>query len=75
MNYVNLQSKITKRSKNITAMQEELASMREENTTRYNAVMDSVNLEEVRKTAQEKLGMVYAADARSWNIRSLLLIM
>ncbi len=64
VNYVNLQSKITKRSKNITAMQEELASMREENTTRYNAVMDSVNLEEVRKTAQEKLGMVYAADAQ-----------
>ena len=31
-------------------MQEELAGMREENTTRYNAVMDSVNLEEVRKT-------------------------
>ena len=64
VNYVNLQSKITKRSKNITAMQEELAGMREENTTRYNAVMDSVNLEEVRKTAQEKLGMVYAADAQ-----------
>ena len=45
-------------------MQEELASMREENTTRYNAIMDSVNLEEVRKTAQEKLGMVYASDAQ-----------
>ena len=28
VNYVNLQSKITKRSKNITAMQEELAGMR-----------------------------------------------
>ena len=64
VNYVQLQSRITSRSKNITAMQEELASMREENTTRYNAVMDSVNLEEVRKTAQEKLGMVYAADAQ-----------
>lgn len=64
VNYVNLQSGITKKSKNITAMQEELASMREENTTRYNAIMDSVNLEEVRKTAQEKLGMVYAEDAQ-----------
>ena len=64
VNYVNLQSRITKRSRNITEMQEELASMREENTTRYNAIMDSVNLEEVRKTAQEKLGMVYASDAQ-----------
>ena len=40
-------------------MQEELAQMREENNTRYNAVMDAVNLEEVREEAL-KMGMVYA---------------
>jgi len=59
INYVQLQAQITSRSKNITVMQEELAELREENTTRYNAVMDTVNLEEVRKKA-DKLGMVYA---------------
>ena len=59
INYVQLQAQITGRSKNITAMQEELAELREENTTRYNAVMDTVNLEEIRKKA-DKLGMVYA---------------
>ena len=59
INYVQLQARITSSSKNITAMQEELASLREENTTRYNAVMDSVNLDEVRKKADE-MGMVYA---------------
>ncbi len=59
VNYVQLQSRITSQSKNITAMQEELAQMREENNTRYNAVMDTVNLEEVREKA-EKMGMVYA---------------
>ena len=76
VNYVNLQSKITKRSKNITAMQEELAGMREENTTRYNAVMDSVNLEEVRKNCTgEAGGWSMRQMPRSWNIRSLLLIM
>lgn len=64
VNYVNLQSRITKSSKNITAMQEELADMKEENNTRYNSVMDSVNLEEVRSIAQDKLGMVYAADSQ-----------
>lgn len=59
INYVQLQARITSSSKNITAMQEELASLREENTTRYNAVMDTVNLDEVRKKADE-MGMVYA---------------
>ena len=59
INYVQLQARITSSSKNITAMQAELASLREENTTRYNAVMDTVNLEEIRKKA-DKLGMVYA---------------
>ena len=59
INYVQLQARITSSSKNITAMQEELASLREENTTRNNPVMDTVNLDEVRKKADE-MGMVYA---------------
>lgn len=61
VNYVKLQSRITSYSKNIAAMQEELADMKEENNTRYNSVIDSVNLEEVRTRAQENLGMVYAS--------------
>lgn len=59
INYVQLQARITSSSKNITVMQEELAELREENNTRYNAVMNTVNLEEVRKKAV-KLGMQYA---------------
>lgn len=64
VNYVNLQSRITKRSKNITAMQAELVDLKEKNNTRYNTIMDSVNLEEVRVSAQDKLGMVYATEAQ-----------
>ena len=61
VNYVKLQSRITDRSKNITAMQEELANLREENNAKFNAVMDSVNLDEIRERAQNQLGMVYAS--------------
>lgn len=61
VNYIQLQSGLTSRSKNIAALQEELADMKEENSTRYNSVMDSVNLEEVREKAQKELGMVYAS--------------
>lgn len=61
-NYVKLQSRITSRSENITKLQGELADMKEENNTRYNFVMDAVNLEEIREKAQGTLGMVYASE-------------
>lgn len=61
VNYIQLQSRLTSRSKNISALQEELSDLKEENNTKYNSVMDSVNLEEVRKKAQKDLGMVYAS--------------
>lgn len=60
VHYVQLRAELTNRSKNITALQEELANLNEANTTKYNAVMDSVNLEEVREKAMNDLGMVYA---------------
>lgn len=62
VNYVKLQSKITSRSESISELQAELAEMKEENNTRYNFVMDAVNLEEIRQKAQEELGMVYASE-------------
>lgn len=42
VNYVRLQSQITSRSRNITAMQEELTDMKEENTTKYNTIDPAV---------------------------------
>lgn len=62
--YLQLQSEITNRSKHITSMQRELASVKEENTTRYHAVMNSMNLEEVREKAMNEFGMVYAKEGQ-----------
>ncbi len=59
VNYIQLQSRLTSTSKNITHMQQELVRLREENNTKYNAVMDSINLEDIRERAEE-MGMVYA---------------
>ena len=50
-------------------LQEELANLNEANTTKYNAVMDSVNLEEVREKAMDDLGMVYANRESGGRIR------
>ena len=60
VNYVQLRSELVSRSKHITVLQQELATLNEENTTRYNSIMDSVNLDEVREKAMNELGMVYA---------------
>ncbi len=58
--YLQLQSEVSARSKHITQMQQELADAKEANTTRYNAIANSMNLEEIRDKAMNDLGMVYA---------------
>lgn len=60
--YLQLQSEITNRSKYITSLQENLVDAKEENTTRYNAIMNSMNLEEIRDIAMNEFGMVYASE-------------
>lgn len=64
VNYVQLRSELISRSKNITALQEELVTLSEENTTKYNSIMDSVNLEQIREKAINELGMVYATESQ-----------
>lgn len=58
--YLQVHAELTSRTEHITELQQELADAKEENTTRYNVVMDSVNLEEVRDRAINDLGMGYA---------------
>lgn len=60
--YLQLQSEVTSRSKNIATLQKELAAVKEENTTRYNVIVTSMNLEEIRNKAINELGMVYATE-------------
>jgi cell division protein FtsL len=60
--YLQLQSEITSRSKQITSMQQDLADAKEANTTKYNAIMNTMNLEEIRDIAIREYGMVYAED-------------
>lgn len=62
MLYLGLQSEVVSRSENVTAMQEKLAELTEENTTAYNSAADSVNLETVRQRAMNEMGMVYASE-------------
>lgn len=56
--YLQLRFEGTSHAANIAAMEQQLADLKEENTTRENSVLDSVNLEVVRERALD-LGMVY----------------
>ena len=58
--FLSIRSEMNMRSRNISSLQRELTSMREANTTQYNALKDSVNLEDVRHIAIHELGMVHA---------------
>ena len=60
VNYVQMQSRITSHSKEVSSLQKELADLKEQNNTKYNSVIDSVNLDEIREKAMNELGMVYA---------------
>ena len=57
--YLQLQSDITERSQYITSLQRELSDAKEENTTRYNVIMNSMNLQEIRDIAMNEFGMTY----------------
>ena len=58
--YLQLQTEITKNSQYITSLQREIANVKEENTTKDNEIMNSMNLEEIREKAINDLGMVSA---------------
>lgn len=56
--YLQLRFEGTSHAANIAAMEQQLADLKEENTTRENSILDSVNLEVVRERALG-LGMVH----------------
>ena len=68
--YLQLQSDITERSQYITSLQRELSSVKEENTTRYNVIMNSMNLQEIRDIAMNELGMTYVEADRVMKYQS-----
>lgn len=59
VNYLKLQSSCTALQKESTRMESSLNALRLENDREYNRIMSSVNLEEIKQTAIDKLGMVY----------------
>lgn len=59
-NYIQLQSDITNRIKEIAKLERELSNMKIENNAEYGRITSSVDLEKIKEIAINELGMVYA---------------
>ena len=62
VDYLRLQARYTTIQKESTRLEATLGSLRISNDAEYNRIISSVNLEDVKETAIEKLGMVYASE-------------
>lgn len=60
VNYLQLRARYTNLQKEYTVLEADLSERILENDAIYNGIVSSINLEEVKETATQKLGMVYA---------------
>ena len=64
MYYVELQSTLTSRVKQVSSLESQLNNLQLANEEEYNRVVSSVDLEEIRKVAIGELGMSYAKEGQ-----------
>jgi cell division protein FtsL len=58
--YVHLQNSITRSRNNISSLQEEVTTLKADNAAAKNRIATSLNLNAIKDTAVNQLGMVYA---------------
>ena len=61
VNYLRLQAQYTAVQKETTSLEAQLSELKLENDAEYNRIIAGVNLEHVKETAMNKLGMTYAS--------------
>ena len=64
MNYIQLQADLTNLTKGVATKQSELNSLRSANDEKYNRIMNSIDLEEIKRIAIGELGMTYAKEGQ-----------
>lgn len=64
VNYIQLQADLTNLTKGVAAKQSELNSLRSENDEKYNRIINSIDLEEIKRIAIGELGMTYAQEGQ-----------
>lgn len=62
--YLGLQSDITNSIKNISRLESELNTLKQDNDEEYSRITNSVDLDEVKRVAIQELGMKYAEEGQ-----------
>lgn len=64
VNFIQLQSTLITTTKTVAAKERELNTIRLKNDEEYNRIINSIDLEEIKRTAIGELGMVYAKEGQ-----------
>ena len=64
VNYIELQAELTTRTKSVAKKESQLNNLRIANDEEYNKIINSINLEDVKRIAIGELGMVYAEEGQ-----------
>lgn len=64
INYIQLQSELTNRTKGLATLESRLNTMSVENDEAYSRIISSIDLEEVKRVAIGELGMTYAKEGQ-----------
>lgn len=64
VNYIQLQAELTNLTKSVAAKESELNVLRDANDEQYNRIVNSINLEEIKRIAIGELGMTYAQEGQ-----------
>lgn len=64
LNYIQLQSELTNKTKNVASLKSELNMLKMENDEKYNRITGNIDLEEIRRVAIGELGMTYAKEGQ-----------
>lgn len=64
VNYIQLQAELTNLTKSVAAKQSELNTLRDANNEQYNRIVNSIDLEEIKRIAIGELGMTYAQEGQ-----------
>lgn len=62
--YIRLQSDITRSMKRVASLESQYHDMKLDNEAEYDRIVNSVDLEEVKRVAVEELGMHYATEGQ-----------
>lgn len=64
VNYIQLQAELTNLTRSVAASESDLNDLRAANDEQYNKIMNSINLEEIKRIAIGELGMTYAQEGQ-----------